>query len=301
MSFSIVANMANLLPAEEAAFLDSFYGGAPEDLRWLRQSQNPRPMSMTGLNAAPDFRSMTEGQPADAVAMEEGFTETFLYESHGLRVPFSARVRREMDSANPGLMAEYVASFADSARRRILTSAYNILNNAFSTDHLKGDGKPLCADDHPSNVGSQDNKAASALSFAELETAVIAMRQTLGADGQRLGLRPSVLIVGSALAPLAYQLTNAEFDAADDRTAVSFVGSLGLAPVTSDYLTASNAWFLVADQAISRGTLRQDIHMGPAPRIESVANTVNDAQILDQIDQSTGSTTWRGIFGATSS
>lgn len=300
MSFSIVANMSNLLPAEEAAFLDSFYGGVQEDLSWLRQTQNARPMSMTGLHAAPDFRSMTEGQPADAVAMEEGYTETFLYESHGLRVPFSARVRREMDAANPGLMAEYVSSFADSARRRLLTSAYGILNNAFSTDYLKGDGKPLCADDHPSAVGSQDNKAAAALSFSELETAVIAMRQTQGNDGQRLGLRPGVLIVGSALAPLAYQLTNAEFDAANDRTAVNFVGSLGLRPIVSDYLTVQNGWFIMADQAIQRGILRQNVFMGPAPRIEAVANTVGDQQIIDQIDQETGSTTWRGIFGATS-
>ena len=300
MSFSIVANLTNLLPADEAAFLDSFYGGSQEDLSWLRQTQSPRPMSMTGLHAAPDFRAMSEGQSADAVSMEEGFTETFLYESHGLRVPFSARVRREMDSANPGLMAEYVSSFADSARRRLLTSAYNILNNAFSSDFLKGDGKSLCADDHPSNVGTQDNKAASALSFAELETAVIAMRQTQGHDGQRLGLRPAALIVGSALAPLAYQLTNAEFDAADDRTAVSFVGSLGLRPIVSDYLSVSNGWFLMAEQAISRGILRQNVFMGPAPRIEAVSNTVADQQIIDQIDQETGSTTWRGIFGATS-
>jgi len=126
------------------------------------------------------------------------------------------------------------------------------------------------------------------------------MRQQQGHDGQRLGLRPSVLIVGSALAPLAYQLTNAEFDAANDRTAVNYIGSLGLAPVVSDYLTLSNGWFIMAEQAISRGVLRQNVFMGPAPRIENVANTVNDSQILDQIDQETGSTTWRGIFGATS-
>ncbi len=300
MSFSIVANLTNLLPAEEAAFLDSFYGGSQEDLSWLRQTQSPRPMSMTGLHAAPDFRSMSEGQAADAVSMEEGFNETFLYESHGLRVPFSARVRREMDSANPGLMAEYVSSFADSARRRLLTSAFNILNNAFSSDHLKGDGKSLAASDHPSNVGTQSNLGSVALSFAELESAIISMRQQQGHDGQRLGLRPAALIVGSALAPLAYQLTNAEFSAADDRTKVSFVGSLGLKPIVSDYVSGSTAFYLIAEQAISRGVLRQNVFMGPAPRIENVANTVADAQILDQIDQETGSTTWRGIFGATS-
>ena len=95
-------------------------------------------------------------------------------------------------------------------------------------------------------------------------------------------------------------MTNAEFDAADDRTAVSFVGSLGLRPIVSDYLSVSNGWFLMAEQAISRGILRQNVFMGPAPRIEAVSNTVADQQIIDQIDQETGSTTWRGIFGATS-
>ncbi len=299
MSFSIVANLTNLLPVMEEAFLDSFYGGSAEDLSWLRQTQNPMPLRMSGLHAAPDFREMSEGQPADAVSMEQGFQETFTYESSGLRVPISARVQREMDAQNPGLVAEYVASFADSARRRLLTSAYNILNNAFSSEFVKGDGKVLCATDHPSAVGAQSNAASSALDFAALETAIIAMRQTQGNDGQRLGLRPSLLIVGSALAPVAYQLTTSEFDA-NDRSQPNFVGSLGLKPIVSDYLTLSNGWFIMAEQAQTRGILRQNVFMGPAPRIEKIASTVGDTEILDQIDQETGSMTWRGLFGSTS-
>lgn len=299
MSFSIVANLTNLLPVLEEAFLDSFYGGSQENLSWLRQTQNPVPLRMSGLHAAPDFREKTEGQPADAVSMEQGYQETFLYESFGLRIPVSQRTMREMNANNPGLMAEFVSSFADSARRRILTSGYNILNNAFSTDHLKGDGKSLCATDHPSAVGSQSNKASVALDFSALENAVVAMRQTQGNDGQRLGLRPSLLIVGSALAPTAYQLTNSEFSA-DDRSEPNFVGSLGLSPIVSDYLTVANGWFIMAEQAATRGICRINLFSGPSPRISDVPSTVGDKEIIDQLDLESGTMTWRGIYGATS-
>lgn len=299
MSFSIAPNLSNLLPLQEQAFLDSFYGGTADDLSWLRQSQNPRPLRMNGLNAAVDFREVSEGQVPDAVALEQGFQEVFTYTSHALRVPISSRVLREMAaSETPGLLAEYTASFADSARRRILTNAYSILNNATSSDFAKGDGQPLLSASHVSN-GTTSNFASATLSFSSLELGTVALRQTTGADGQRLGLRPAVLIVGSALAPTAFQVTEAAFDS-DDRSAPNYIGSLGLKPIVSDYFTLSNGWIILAEQAIARGVCRMNIMSGPAPKMIEVPNSHADMQLIDELQSEQGTMTWRGIYGASS-
>lgn len=303
MSLTIQPNMSNLTPVQEAAWLGSWFGGTMEDLSWIRQTQSSRPLRMTGLHAAPDYREKVEGQPADAVAMEQGYQETFLYEEFGLRVPISNRTQREL-GAGPaaGAYADYFASFADSSRRRIYTTCFNVLNNAFdATNFAKGDGQALCDTEHPSNVGLQSNRASAAPTFASLQAGDLAMRQLQGHDGQRLGLRPAVVISGTSNRPVLFDLLNAQFDAADDRTALNYVGSLGLRPIISDYITDSNAWFLMSEQAISRGILRLNVFEAPSPRIESVVNTKRDIQILDEMEMESGSVTWRGIYGSTSS
>ena len=80
----------------------------------------------------------------------------------------------------------------------------------------------------------------------------------------------------------------------------NFIGSLGLSPIVSDYLTVSNGWFIMAEQAATRGVCRLNIFSGPSPVLADVPSTIGDKQLIDQLDMESGTMTWRGIYGSSS-
>lgn len=136
---------------------------------------------------------------------------------------------------------------------KIETDAASVFNNAFSSSYTGYDAKALCADDHPrseSDSTSVDNKAALALSVANLDT-VRQQGQALVDDrGDLIGWNGNLLLVPSALMKTAHEVTGGPYQSGSAEFNANPYS--GLAYKVWPRLTDSNAWFLIDTTLMKR-------------------------------------------------
>ena len=131
----------------------------------------------------------------------------------------------------------------------------NILNTATTYNaSIGGDGKALCATDHPIDGGTVANKPAVQvdLNEASLLNAMISVRTNFKDQaGLKVFARARKLIVPPQLEPVAIRLTKTELrpgTADNDVNAImSTAGGLPEGYMVNDFLTSSYAWFLLTN------------------------------------------------------
>lgn len=123
----------------------------------------------------------------------------------------------------------------------------NVLNRAFSTSYLGGDGEPLIDAGHPTANGSQSNLLTAAdLSEASLEDALTTIATAKNSAGLPIALRAVRLIVGPGQIFNATRLLESEGRSGSANNDVNAFKTLGLVPeiVVNHYLDDPDAWFL---------------------------------------------------------
>jgi phage major head subunit gpT-like protein len=131
----------------------------------------------------------------------------------------------------------------------------NILNTATTYNaSIGGDGKALCASDHPIDGGTVSNIPATPVDLNEstLLNAMIAIRtQFKDQAGLKVFARGRKLIVPPALEPTAIRLTKTELrpgTADNDVNAIMMTaGGLPEGYMVNDFLTSARAWFLLTN------------------------------------------------------
>ena len=131
----------------------------------------------------------------------------------------------------------------------------NILNTATTYNaSIGGDGKSLCATDHPIDGGTVANKPAVQVDLNEssLLNAMIAVRTNFKDQaGLKVFARARKLIVPPQLEPVAIRLTKTELrpgTADNDVNAImSTAGGLPEGYMVNDFLTSQYAWFLLTN------------------------------------------------------
>lgn len=131
-------------------------------------------------------------------------------------------------------------------------SAANILNNATTADTaIGGDGKALCATDHPVDGSTYANKPSTemGLNEASLISAMTTIRTTWVDEANiRVFGRAKNLIVPPALAPVAHRLIHADLRPGtvsnDPNVIKTMDGGLEGGYVVMDFLSSAYAWFL---------------------------------------------------------
>ena len=131
----------------------------------------------------------------------------------------------------------------------------NILNTAETyNSSIGGDGKALCATDHPIDGGTIANKPLVQVELNEstLLNAMIAIRTNFRDQaGLKVFARARKLIVPTALEPVAIRLTKTELrpgTADNDVNAIMMTaGGLPESYLVNDYLTSAKAWFLLTN------------------------------------------------------
>ena len=131
----------------------------------------------------------------------------------------------------------------------------NILNTATTYNaSIGGDGKALCATDHPIDGGTVANKPAIQvdLNEASLLNSMIAVRTNFKDQaGLRVFARARKLIVPPQLEPVAIRLTKTELrpgTADNDVNAImSTAGGLPEGYMVNDFLTSAYSWFLMTN------------------------------------------------------
>ena len=131
----------------------------------------------------------------------------------------------------------------------------NILNTATTyNSSIGGDGKALCATDHPIDGGTVSNRPSTDVDLNEstLLNAMISIRTNFRDQaGLKVFARGRKLVVPPQLEPVAIRLTKTELRPGtsdnDVNAIMSTAGGLPEGYLVNDFLTSARAWFLLTN------------------------------------------------------
>lgn len=188
-----------------------------------------------------------EGNPVGYDDPIQGFDKRYTHETRSL----AYRVTREMwEDELYGVMRKLPAALGRSMRMTIEQDGANILNRAFNSSYTGGDGKELCATDHPLvGGGTQKNELTVAADFdkTSLEQALIDIAATTDDRGLLVQLMPRKLVVHPALEWTARKVLESKFDPGTANNDINPATNTGLQIVVNHYLTDPDAWFILCD------------------------------------------------------
>jgi len=177
----------------------------------------------------------------------------------------------------------------------------NVLNSATTYNaSIGGDGKALCATDHPIDGGTIANRPLVdvELNEATLLNAMIAIRTNFKDNaGLKIFARGRKLVIPPQLEPVAIRLTKTELrpgTADNDVNAIMMTaGGLPEGYIVNDYLTAAATWFLLTNidglSYMERVKFESDMQV----------DFVTDNLLVKGYERySFGYYNWRSIFGS---
>ena len=151
--------------------------------------------------------------------------------------------RKMVDDEQYGAIEKMPKDLARAGRYKVEMDAISLLTKGFSENGY--DGKPLFATDHPTLAGgTNSNLITGELNQANLEKAIIAMRNFKDEAGKKVVYKADTLIVPPALEFKAIELLNSINQADSELNNVnSLKGKLKI--VVLDFLESDTAWFVM--------------------------------------------------------
>ena len=152
--------------------------------------------------------------------------------------------RKMVDDEQYGVIEKMPKDLARAGRYKVEMDAISLLTKGFSEAGY--DGKPLFATDHPllKGDGTNSNLITGELNQANLEKAIIAMRNFTDEAGKKVVYKADTLIVPPALEFKAIELLNSINQADSELNNVnSLKGKLKI--VVLDFLESDTAWFVM--------------------------------------------------------
>ena len=196
-----------------------------------------------------------EGVSMDFEDLVDGYEKTLTHTTYAKGIRISEEL---MEDEMYGVIAQRTKALARSANRRKEYDHALLFNSANATTYYTGgDGLELLSNSHTiagNPAVTYDNYAASTdLSFTAIDDARAAMRRfpedTTSASGLPLGLVPKILLVPPELETTALELVNSDKKPGTGDNEINVLkGKLEV--VVWDYITDTNAWFLLADKKI---------------------------------------------------
>ena len=203
---------------------------------------------LTGFSAAP---TKNEGGAVNFDNAQESFTSRYTHET--IALAFSITEEAIEDNLYDRLASRYTRALARSMAHTKQVKAANVLNNAFNSSFTGGDGKELCATDHPLSGGgtlANEPSTAADLNETSLEDAMISISGFVDERGLKIALRGTKLIIPPALQFVAERLmaSNLRVATADnDINALRSTGMMSEGYVINHFLTDTDAFFIKTD------------------------------------------------------
>tara|TARA_R110000868_G_scaffold42103_4_gene142851 strand:- start:1943 stop:2854 length:912 start_codon:yes stop_codon:yes gene_type:complete len=204
---------------------------------------------LSGFSAAP---VKPEGNAIQYDNAQEAWTARYQHET--IALGFSITEEAVEDNLYDSLSARYTKALARAMSYTKQVKAATILNQAFtgSGNPTYGDGKVLCASDHPLVSGGTNSNILSAADLNEtsLEAAVIQIAGWTDERGLLIAAKPKKLIIPPSLMFVATRLLETELRVSttnNDINAIKNNGSIPGGYTVNHFLTDTNAWFLSTD------------------------------------------------------
>lgn len=155
--------------------------------------------------------------------------------------------RKLIDDDLYGVIEALVSQMGSVARYRMETDGVGPFVNAFSSTYTVFDSLSLCNGSHTfvSTSTTQSNSGTTALAYASLEAAMIAMRKFLNSQDRRMtGIMPDTLFVPVDLEVTAWEIINSQLRPGTNNNDASFFFNK-FKVRSSVLLTDTNNWFLI--------------------------------------------------------
>jgi hypothetical protein len=252
MAISRAQLLKELLPGLNALFGLEYakYGEEHKEIYETETSERSfeEETKLSGFSAAP---VKNEGSAIAYDNAQEAWTARYNHET--IAMGFSITEEAVEDNLYDSLSSRYTKALARAmAYTKQVKSAY-VLNNAFTTGVVYGDGVTLCSTAHPLiSGGTNSNRPTTGADLNEtsLENAVIQIAGWTDERGLLIAAKPRKLVVPPALMFVATRLLETELRVGttdNDINALKNNGSIPEGYTVNHYLTDTNAWFLCTD------------------------------------------------------
>jgi hypothetical protein len=252
MAISRAQLLKELLPGLNALFGLEYkkYGEQHKEIFETESSERSfeEETKLSGFNAAP---VKNEGAAMAYDNAQEAWTARYNHET--IAMGFSITEEAIEDNLYDSLSSRYTKALARGMAYTKQVKAANILNNAFAAGYTYGDGQVLCSTAHPlvsGGVNSNRPSVAADLNETSLEAAVIQIAAWTDERGLLIAAKPTKLVIPPALQFVATRLLETKLrvgTADNDINAIENNGSIPGGYTINNYLTDTNAWFLLTD------------------------------------------------------
>jgi uncharacterized protein YqgV (UPF0045/DUF77 family) len=203
---------------------------------------------LSGFQTAP---VKGEGTAISFDDAQEAYTARYTHET--IALAFSITEEAIEDNLYDRLASRYTKALARSMANTKQVKGAATLNNAFDSSFTGGDGKELCATDHPlvnNNDLRNEPSTAADLNETSLENAIIDIAAFVDERGLKVSVRGMKMIIPPALQFVADRLLESTLrpgTADNDINAMRNMGMLPQGYVVNHYLTDTDAWFIRTD------------------------------------------------------
>jgi hypothetical protein len=194
---------------------------------------------LSGFGSAP---VKSEGSAVSFDDAQEAYTARYTHET--IALAFSITEEAIEDNLYDRLASRYTKALARSMANTRQVKGASVLNNAFDSTVTGGDGKELCATDHPlvnNNDLRNEPSTAADLNETSLENALIDIAAFV--DERGLKVPPALQFVADRLLETTLRPGTAD----NDVNAMRNMGMLPQGYVVNHYLTDTDAWFVKTD------------------------------------------------------
>ena len=228
---------------------------------------------LSGCGTAP------EKQEVAAVSFDtanESFTARYTHET--IALAFAITEEAIEDNLYDRLSSRYTRALARSMSNTKQVKAASVLNNAFDSNFTFGDGKELCATDHPTAGGGNfrnELSTAADLNETSLEQSLIDISGFIDERGLKIALMGRKLIIPVNLQFVAERLMASNMRPATADNDVNAIRNMGMLPdgyVVNHFLTDTDAFFIKND---SQNGYKHFERAGIATSIAGDFETVN--------------------------
>ena len=250
---------------------------------------------LSGFGSAP---VKEEGAGVTFDQATESFTARYTHET--IAMAFAITEEAIEDNLYDRLAARYTRALARSMANTKQVKAANVLNNAFNSSFAGGDGKELCATDHPLANGStfsNELSTAADLSETSLEQSLIDIAAFVDERGLKIAMQGVKLIIPKELQFTAERILRSPQRVGTADNDINAMASMGMIPQgyrVNHYLTDTDAFFIMTD---APNGLKQFVRSPIKTAIEGDFDTGN-VRFKARERYSFGFSDPRGIFGS---
>ena len=191
-----------------------------------------------------------EGSGVDYDDAQETFTARYTNET--IALAFAITEEAIEDNLYDRLASRYTKALARSMASTKNIKGAAVLNNAFDSTFAGGDGKELCATDHPTLAGTLSNELTTAAELNEtsLEQSLIDIAAFTDERGLKIAAQGVKLIIPSALQFTADRLMNSAGRVGTADNDINAIRNMGMIPqgyTVNHYLTSAKKFFIKTD------------------------------------------------------